>query len=152
MWRLKGGAGISVLSNRTLVLGEVIKENNRMEFRPSEALEPLVTYEVEIVSFDDVIYSWQFTVMPSDLSLCRNYPNPFDMTKYDRITIGPVPAGASLKIYTLDGMLVKILNESNGNVIWDGKNSKGSKVASGIYIWVAENGPEKKIEKMTVIR
>ncbi|MEW6006705.1 MAG: hypothetical protein AB1595_00900 [bacterium] len=87
-----------------------------------------------------------------DLSRCVNYPNPFDLTKYDHITIGPLPLGTVVKLYTISGFLVNTLQESNGSVIWDGKNNEGSRVASGIYIWMAESQNEHKVGKLTLIR
>lgn len=156
MWRLKGGfkgnEGSKLDENRIGVIGEVIKNDNEMEFKPSSFLLPLTTYEVEVMNDDEVVYSWKFSTTPSDFSACVNYPNPFDMTKYKRIIIGPLPSSSEVKIYTIDGMLVRKLYESNGEVVWDGKNINGDKVASGIYIWVAEKDNKRKAGKMTVIK
>ncbi|MEW6103196.1 MAG: hypothetical protein AB1630_05185 [bacterium] len=134
------------------VNGKVIKKDNYLEFCPSSPLLPLNTYEVEVLANGEVFYSWQFQTMADDLNAAVAYPNPFDMTRYDKIAIAPLPLGTMVKLYTLSGFLVNTLEEREGKVIWDGKNNEGSRVASGIYIWLAESQNEHKVGKLTVIK
>ena len=50
----------------------------------------------------------------------------------------------SLKIFNLNGQLVNILLEDSGikgkiySTVWDGKNSSGEKVTTGMYIYSLE--------------
>lgn len=73
--------------------------------------------------------------------------------KYDLQSGGQM----SVKIYTASGSLVKTVADSyvpagKGTYEWDGTNSNGQKVSSGIY-YVKINGPGvDKIEKVAVIR
>lgn len=66
------------------------------------------------------------------------YPNPFNPNT--RIVFGLSRKGlAELEVYNLKGQLVKrLLNESKDKgtyqIIWDGTNSQGQKVGSGVYI------------------
>jgi hypothetical protein len=66
------------------------------------------------------------------------YPNPFNPNA--RIVFGLSKKGlAELEVYNLKGQLVKrLLNESKDKgtyqIIWDGTNQYGQKVASGVYI------------------
>jgi len=66
------------------------------------------------------------------------YPNPFNPTT--RIVFGLSRKGlAELEVYNLRGQLVKrLLSESKDKgtyqIIWDGTNSQGMKVGSGVYI------------------
>lgn len=67
------------------------------------------------------------------------------------------PANASLKIYNINGQLVKTLvNESKPvgyhSVKWDGKDERGNKVAAGVYLYRMQAGDYSKTNKMTVLR
>lgn len=58
-----------------------------------------------------------------------------------------------IRIYTVDGELVRVLDDPDGGQIhWDGKNGYGERVASGIYLYVVRSCGEKKIGKITVIK
>ncbi|MEW6680114.1 MAG: Ig-like domain-containing protein, partial [bacterium] len=118
MWRIIKKMTLS--EDRVSVSGSVYKDGKTMEFKPDEALLPLTTYCVEVLGNDEVLYSWQFTTMADDLNSAIAYPNPFDLTRYDKITIGPLPLGTMVKLYTLSGFLVRTLQEREGRVIWDG--------------------------------
>ncbi|MFA6583080.1 MAG: hypothetical protein WCS77_02180 [Elusimicrobiaceae bacterium] len=62
----------------------------------------------------------------------------------------------SLKVYTPDGMLVKEIYSGSvvsgkGNALWDGRNSHGDMVASGVY-YLRIDGPSfTDLQKMVVI-
>nr|HPN32214.1 hypothetical protein [bacterium] len=66
--------------------------------------------------------------------------------------------GASIKIYTVNGELVRSITipagiTSNHYYQWDVKNKKGEKVASGVYIAVIDNGTlGKVVRKFIIIR
>ncbi|HXC65238.1 MAG TPA: FlgD immunoglobulin-like domain containing protein, partial [bacterium] len=70
------------------------------------------------------------------------YPNPFWPLRGGRMTLQvgvATPGQISVKVYTLAGDLVKVLgsgSEPNGTVpvTWDGTNSQGDTVASGMYM------------------
>ncbi|OGF45282.1 MAG: hypothetical protein A2231_11160 [Candidatus Firestonebacteria bacterium RIFOXYA2_FULL_40_8] len=94
-------------------------------------------------------------VPAADLSGIRVYPNPWDTAAVPQgVVIDGLTATAELKIYTITGELVVVLNETNsdGRVIWNGQNSGGGSVASGIYIAVVKNGVEMKRIKIGVER
>lgn len=71
-------------------------------------------------------------------------PNPYyaysqyESSRIDnRVRIINLPAKATIKIYTLDGALVRILEKSDPNtsyIDWDIKNSKNIPIASGMYL------------------
>ena len=72
-------------------------------------------------------------------SLRQNYPNPFNPETsivYSITNNGPV----ELSIYNIKGQLVKELvnssmNAGEHNVIWNGEDSAGRKVSSGLYFY-----------------
>jgi len=62
-----------------------------------------------------------------------------------------LPSWSDIKIYTLSGKLVRRLNESEGEISWDGKNLNGQQIAPGLYIYVIEDEyRNKKIGKLAV--
>jgi hypothetical protein len=82
-----------------------------------------------------------------------NYPNPFNANTEIRFSLAQT-GDISLKVFDIAGRLVKEL--ANGNydtgehsVIWEGTNSNGKKVSSGIYFY-SISAPEKAITKKMV--
>jgi flagellar hook assembly protein FlgD len=64
-----------------------------------------------------------------------------------------LPADSRLRIYTLSGEKVKELNAtSSGLATWDGTNSSGQKVASGVYLVLVEGAGDKRKMKVAVQR
>jgi flagellar hook assembly protein FlgD len=94
--------------------------------------------------------------VPTAFSLNANYPNPFNPTT--NISFGlPVDSKVSLKIYNVAGQLVRTLvNETmvagTHTVTWDGANSNGEKVASGIYFYKLNAGDFSKTMKMVMTK
>ncbi len=77
-----------------------------------------------------------------DVRLLQNYPNPFSGETVIRYAC-PCPCKVSLKIYDISGRLIRTFNHlsaSGGNqpfnqVVWNGRDESGEKVASGIYFY-----------------
>jgi hypothetical protein len=84
----------------------------------------------------------------NDLSNAKAYPNPFDPDRCLSMTFSDLTAQAQIKIYTISGELVRELDDTNGTglVCWDGKNTNGSDVASGIYIASINGNGTKKLK------
>jgi ligand-binding sensor domain-containing protein len=82
-------------------------------------------------------------------------PNPFYVPSSSLITVDGLVQNSSLKILSIDGHVVKQVKTPGGRVgFWDGKDSEGNFVASGIYVIVAfsENGSEVAVGKVAVLR
>jgi flagellar hook assembly protein FlgD len=64
------------------------------------------------------------------------YPNPASLSIGTpiRFKFGE-SAGGEVKIYALNGILVKSLTAASGEVTWDLANQDGEKVAKGIYLY-----------------
>ena len=72
-------------------------------------------------------------------SLAQNYPNPFSDLTYVAFTL-PQEAYVELSVYNLMGQKVALLEASHRNagshlVSWNGNDSWGSRVESGIYFY-----------------
>jgi hypothetical protein len=98
------------------------------------------------------------SALPKAFQLLQNYPNPFNPnTTIEFIIPGDAPVHTSLKVYNLLGQEVKVLVDEvkypgKHQVVWDGKNLLGEKVASGIYLYkmVAEDFQDTK--KMVLLK
>lgn len=94
---------------------------------------------------------------PVKFRLEQNYPNPFKKTTTIRYYLNQ-PAGVTIKIYNMQGELVKsFLNRepiSGGqhDVTWDGKNSNGTRVSSGVYFCRLNTSESSKVKKMLVLK
>ncbi len=98
--------------------------------------------------------------VPAAFSLSQNYPNPFN----PQTTIPfDVPGGRGKKqevlvrIYDLRGRLVKTLVDrelepGSHRVVWDGRDYRGRRVASGVYFTTLKSGGETFVRKMVVLR
>jgi len=102
---------------------------------------------------------FQPKIIPVDFKLKQNYPNPFNPVT--TIEFG-VPDFAEnkvtrLKIYNLLGQEIATLIDGRltsgyHKITWDGSNSTGRKVASGVYFYRLISGDKTLVKKMVLIR
>jgi hypothetical protein len=88
--------------------------------------------------------------------LFQNKPNPFSQSTSISYQLSK-PGQASLKIYNLNGQLVKTLVSSEQKagryqITWDGRDHNGQKVSSGIYICCFKAGNREYVRQMQSIR
>jgi predicted outer membrane repeat protein len=84
------------------------------------------------------------------------YPNPFNPQTKLVYTI-PETGNTRIEIYDVNGRAVRsLLNESKPvgrhYIMWDGRDSKGSAVASGIYFIRLESAGKVKTGKITLLK
>ncbi len=100
---------------------------------------------IELVSLrNETATSVREVGKPSAFALFQNYPNPFNPTT----TIGyviPERGHATLEVFDLSGRHVRTLLDGvsvpgYGTVQWDGADSRGSRVASGVYYYRLRSG------------
>ena len=84
------------------------------------------------------------------------FPSPFRIPNDKPLTIDGLKDNSSLKIMTLNGMLLRSISNSEVNgyqAYWDGRDEKGQLVGSGVYlITVYDNKGVFSMEKVAVIR
>ncbi|RKY88330.1 hypothetical protein DRQ09_03040, partial [candidate division KSB1 bacterium] len=85
-----------------------------------------------------------------------NYPNPFNPSTTISVELSE-PMVGTLDIYNSSGQLIKTLfsgsfNAGVNSFIWDGKDSSGNVVASGIYFYRFKSGNFIKTSKMFFIK
>jgi len=88
--------------------------------------------------------------------LSHNYPNPFNPSTVIRYALGR-RSDVRLTIYNLLGQVVKqLVNESQAageyRITWNGDNSSGRSVASGVYFYRLEAGEFTASEKMILLK
>ncbi|MHB8080127.1 MAG: FlgD immunoglobulin-like domain containing protein [Candidatus Krumholzibacteriia bacterium] len=95
-------------------------------------------------------------VTPELAFTARNYPNPFNPGTRIAFTL-PRAGRVELKVYNVRGELVAtLLDEARAAgphaVAWDGRDSAGRAVSSGVYFYSLKAGGQGKMEKMTLVK
>lgn len=82
------------------------------------------------------------------------YPNPVTPDYTGPITITGLTYDADVKIVSTNGALINQGRSNGGTYTWDGCDSKGRRVASGIYMVVTatSNGEKGTVCKIAVVR
>ena len=140
----------------------------------SMAISTLTVEEIEMwlsqaqqVDLSDATYQRGFAVLqqlliaatPKETVLLPNYPNPFNPETWIPYQLA-APAEVSIAIYAADGKLVRTLALGHQGVgiyasrsraaYWDGKNSLGESVASGLYFYTLTAGEFTATRKMLI--
>ena len=98
-------------------------------------------------------------VTPKETALLANYPNPFNPETWIPYQLA-APAEVSISIYAADGKLARTLNLGHQPIgrytsrshaaYWDGRNTLGEPVASGVYFYTLTAGKFTATRKMLI--
>jgi len=101
------------------------------------------------------------TVLPSKSVLLQNYPNPFNPETWLPYKLAK-DAPVTISIYNAKGQLVRFLNlgtqragvylNKEQAAYWNGRNSLGEKVASGVYFYSLQAGDFRATRRMLIIK
>jgi hypothetical protein len=84
------------------------------------------------------------------------YPNPAILPSGTNVNFTDLPEGAVIKILNPSGELVKVVSGGTpgGRALWDGTNSLGYLVGSGVYFYIVTNwkGNQYASGKIAIIR
>jgi len=100
----------------------------------------------------------QEPVLPESFTLYQNFPNPFNPQTTIRFEIGGAAGSSvSLDIYNVLGQHVAQLARAEFaageyEVIWDGTDRQGSRVASGVYFYRLQVGGDVETRKMVLLK
>lgn len=94
--------------------------------------------------------------VPASFALKGNFPNPFNPKTTIRFALA-ANEHVHLNVYDLGGRLVKTLVDepmaaANHEVVWDGTDNGGAKVASGVYFYKLVAGDFNATEKMVMLK
>jgi hypothetical protein len=90
------------------------------------------------------------------LTLYRNYPNPFNPSTTIRYYV-PEKTKVTLSIYDAHGRVIRVLVDAKRKSgwhleSWDGKNTGGKGVSSGVYFCRLAAGKRSQTQKMVLLR
>ena len=98
-------------------------------------------------------------LIPEETALLTNYPNPFNPETWIPYQLSE-PTEVTVTIYTVNGKLVRqlalghkfagIYESRTRAAYWDGKNSVGESVASGVYFYTLTAGDFTATRKMFI--
>ena len=98
-------------------------------------------------------------LIPEETELLPNYPNPFNPETWIPYQLSE-PAEVTLRIYTVNGVLVRTLTlghtpagiyqSRSRAAYWDGRNDVGESVASGLYFYTLTAGDFTATRKLLI--
>ncbi len=128
-------------------------------------------YLIKTVDVDghiDAIYTPVKIVLPQPKNKIRVYRNLLDLSKGETLKLRYVliqGGKIKLSVYTLTGaFVIELVNAivagnideinpyESADIIWDGKNQAGEKVASGVYLLSLEAPNLRVVEKVAVVK
>ena len=99
--------------------------------------------------------------LPTHTSLLANFPNPFNPNTYIPYQLH-APAHVRLTIYDIRGALIREIDlgyqqagqylTSTSAAHWDGRDQRGQRVASGVYVYQLQAGPIVHGRKMLLVK
>jgi hypothetical protein len=144
----------------------VSEDGEKILYRFTEENSPLLSNDVKKITVDPVsgevfistfngICSFRSTAT-AEATTNNNivvFPNPIPPGYNGSIAIKGLTGSALVKIAELNGRLVYQTRALGGQAIWNGRNYKGDKVASGVYLVIVrdDSGVERAVTKIVVI-
>ncbi|TWI83534.1 two component regulator with propeller domain [Lacibacter cauensis] len=118
------------------------------------AIDPL-TGEVYFSTFNGICsYRSSATEASENPDKVVVFPSPVPAGYGGTIGIRGLPENAIVKIVELNGRLVYQTRSLGGQAVWNGRDYKNQRVASGVYLVLAKNefGVEKQVGKIVFIK
>ena len=108
------------------------------------------SFFVDIVGINDIAR------MPKQFNVYQNYPNPFNPSTTIKYTT-PKSGNVEINIYDVGGNYICTLENNylpagTYEVQWDGRNSAGRVLSSGIYFYQVKFGNSNVVKKMQFIK
>ena len=129
-----------------------LSEYPAFQLLPSEVQDYLLRHFPVFANFEALR-------VPKETSLLPNYPNPFNPETWIPYQLAE-PADVKIAIYAVDGKLVRTLAlghqavglyESRSRAAyWDGRNTLGERIASGVYFYTLTAGDFTATRKMLI--
>ena len=97
-----------------------------------------------------------FPELPKSFELFQNYPNPFNPSTSISFTL-PEEKWVTLKVYNIQGISICTLESGIKDpglhsVTWDGSDTRGNKVPSGIYLCRMKAGDYRQTIRMLYLQ
>ena len=155
-WIGTENSGVFLISkNGTEQIKHFTKANSPL---PSNAVTSIViskrTGEVYFGTVNGLVsYVGDATAGDIEMKNVFVYPNPVRDSYDGEIYINGVVTDATIKITDVSGNLVKTLESNGGTAVWDGRNTLGERVQTGVYmVYISDDsGTNTKVEKILFI-
>ncbi len=116
-----------------------------------------VTSEEIVLAIEDIIAVGS---VPEDFKLYQNYPNPFNpetRIPFDIHASGGGAVRTRVSISNIRGQVVQVLLDDTRppgsyEISWDGKDEKGFRVPSGIYLYTVRFGEVADTKRMLLVK
>jgi len=115
-----------------------------------------ILYQVLDIFGETVDIEEQMAVVPEDIELMQNFPNPFNFRTEIRYIL-PGSDQVSIEVFDILGRnITKLVDEiqeaGQHSVIWDGRNSDGQLSTSGIYFYRLTTKDEATTKRMLFLK
>ncbi|HOF61892.1 MAG TPA: FlgD immunoglobulin-like domain containing protein [Candidatus Latescibacteria bacterium] len=132
----------------------VFYRNSIIQAQVLDGTFKVITTQAWIVQVQPVSVEEVAAVAP--FALFQNAPNPFNPSTTIRFSL-PDAGYVKLAVYDVTGALVRTLVEGPvetgiHEAVWDGKNTLGAEVASGMYVYRLTGGCGVLTRRMTLLR
>jgi phosphodiesterase/alkaline phosphatase D-like protein len=118
-----------------LVAGGVVSQSDGVttNWQVDDPLQPDNEYFWRVATNDDGYSNvYSFFVEP----YAHAYPNPVYFSQTDAAVFTDIPDQGDLMVTSVSGSIVRQWSNLDGrDIVWDGTNESGSRVASGTYLW-----------------
>jgi hypothetical protein len=144
-----GGSGeIATVTFRLLQAGNLSLAFSLVDLRDNQ--------NNKLLAEQDVAQLQSGSVLPQAYGLSQNYPNVFNPETQIAYQL-PQAGLVSLKVYNIKGELVRTLVDEYEEVgyhiaVWDGRNTNGEEVASGVYFYRMVSNDFKATKKMILLK
>ena len=130
------------------------------------AVQPDIRYSYRLIQVDidgarhvsqEVVEATALAPLPAEFTLSQNYPNPFNPSTKIAFSL-PRAEDVTLIVYDIIGnKVIEILKNQryeagNWTITWDGNDSRGKQVASGLYFYTIRAGKYTASKKMTLLK
>ena len=153
------GSGLGVIEvsiNGRLQPG--IWDGQALHWEPTNALHGEVEVRVRDRAGNVSVWRAKGAALPLGFGLEPNYPNPFNPETVIPLVVSPKVGSVRLAIFNSTGQMVRELLNSESmspgrhEVVWDGRDTNGFKVSSGVYIYRLQFGEKALVRRMLLLK
>ncbi len=158
-WVGTNEGAVLLSSDGTQVLASYTTENTSGQLMDNRVLSVAVDQRTGTVYFGTPVglasLSTSAAAPAASFGELQVYPNPFLVPSTQPVTVDGLVEGSRIRILSVDGRVIADLPTPGGRIgFWDGKNTDGEDVASGVYLVVgySEDGQQVGTGKVAVVR
>ncbi|MBP1678195.1 MAG: putative periplasmic ligand-binding sensor domain protein, partial [Bacteroidetes bacterium] len=158
-WVGTNEGAVLLSSDGTQVLASYTTENTSGRLMDNRVLSVAVDQRTGTVYFGTPVglasLSTSAAAPAGSFDELQVYPNPFIVPSTQPVTVDGLVEGSRIRILSVDGRVIADLPTPGGRIgFWDGKNTDGEDVASGVYLVVgySEDGQQVGTGKVAVVR